>query len=108
MRPVAAPDEPLRRCLYIGTGDRARVGIGRRPHLGIGIGAGQLDPGLALINQCADLGEQRMADAVRLGDVGKVVEHDRRRQLFDDRHDLHDRGRRGVDLDMPAKIVDPL
>src|SRR5262245_18391723 len=37
VRPVAAPDEPLGRGLDIGAGDRTRVGVGRRPHLGVGV-----------------------------------------------------------------------
>src|SRR5438309_11247984 len=49
-----------------------------------------------------------MADPVRLWDMSKMVEYDRRRHFLENWHDLHDRGRRGVDLDMPAKLVDPL
>ena len=58
--------------------------------------------------QRANLTEQRVADPFRLGNVGKVVEHNRRRHFFENRHDLHDRGRRGADLDTPAKLIDPL
>src|SRR6516165_8431979 len=61
-RPVAAPDEPLRGGLDVGLCDCRRIGIGRRPDLGVGIGTRQFDPGPALLEQCPDLAEQRMID----------------------------------------------
>src|SRR6266851_8408908 len=78
MRPVAPPHAAFGRGLRISLRDRGGISISRRPDLGVLIGARQFDPGFALVDQRADLAEKRVAHSLGLGDVGEMVEHDRR------------------------------
>src|SRR6516165_12620951 len=72
------------------------------------IGAGQLNPGLAFIDELADRLEAGIVERVGLCETAEVIEHDRRgnapQQIFDagDLLALH------VDLNMPAEIVHAL
>ena len=73
MRPVAAPDHPLGGRRDQGLRDCGRVRVSRRPDLGVEIGAGQLDPGAAGIDQPVDDGEGRVIDASGLRQAAHVV-----------------------------------
>jgi hypothetical protein len=101
LRPVAAPHAAFGRRLRIRLRDRGPIGISRRSDLGVGIGAGQFNPGFAFVDQRADLAEKRVVHSRGFRDVGEVVEHDRRGQFFEDGHDLDDLHGRRVDLNVP-------
>ena len=107
VRPVAAPDQPLRRRRDVGLGERCRVRVGRAD-LGIPVGARQLHPGAALVEQPEDHAIGRVLLARRLRDAAEVIEHDRRGQPVEEVPDLDDLVALHVDLDVPAERLDPL
>ena len=102
------PDHALGRRLGEGLGELRRVGVGRRADLGVHVGAGELHPGPALVDQPADDGVGRVRGAGVLRDAPHVVEHDRRRQAVEDVLDADDLVAEHVDLHVPAEVVDAL
>jgi hypothetical protein len=64
MWPVARPYHPLWRTFNVSLSNRNRVGIAGWPDLAILIGAGQLDPGLALVDELADRLEAGLSSAL--------------------------------------------
>ena len=76
MRPVARPHHPLRRGFNVGAGNRHRVRVGRRADLAVLIGAGQLDPGLAFIDELVDRLEAGIVERVGLCETAEVIKHD--------------------------------
>ena len=61
--PVAAPQHALRRSLHVPLRQSHHVGIARSADLRVLVRAGELDPGLALLDQLADHAECRVTDA---------------------------------------------
>ena len=74
MRPIARPHHPLRRGFNVGAGNRHRVGVAGRADLAVLIGAGQLDPGLAFVDELADRPEARIVERVGLCETAEVIE----------------------------------
>src|SRR5215469_11587099 len=107
MWPVARPYNPLWRSFNVGPSNRNRVGIAGCPDLAILICAGQLDPGLALVDELADRLEARTVQRIGLRETAKVIEHNWGRNAQQQILDPGDLLTFHVNLDMPAEIVYP-
>ena len=72
-----SPTPPVGGGFEIGAGNRHRVGVAGRADLAVLIGAGQLDPGLAFVDELTDRLEARTVERVGLCETAEVIEHDR-------------------------------
>src|SRR5215831_13021984 len=105
--PVARPYHPLWCSFNVSPSNRNRVGIAGWPDLAILIGARQLDPGLALVDELADRLEARIVQRIGLRETAKVIEHNWGRNAQQQILDPGDLLTFHVNLDMPAEIVYP-
>src|SRR6266700_2735648 len=106
MRPVAPPHQALRRRLDEGLRDPGRLRIRGRADLAVRIGARQLDPGAAAVDEPAEGAMRGVLDARGQRRVGEMVEHERRRQTPQDVRKLVNLLTIHVELDVPAEIGD--
>ncbi len=103
MRPIASPHHALRSRLGVGLSESRRIGVAGRSQLCIEIGARQLHPGAALVDQAADDGEARVLGPQLRPHAAHVIEHDRRGQAIPQRLGGDDLVAQHVDLHMPAE-----
>src|SRR5262245_66176321 len=75
MRPVAAPNQALRRRLDEGLRSLRGLRIRRWPDLAVRIGARELDPGAALVDQLAHDLVRGMLDPRRQRRMRQMIEH---------------------------------
>src|SRR5581483_5029300 len=107
MRPVAAPDQSLGRRLDVCNRNGAGIGIVGGAQLARHVGAGQLDPGLAAIEQPANDLVGRTCQTVRLWYLREMVEHESPGQRRKQVRVVLDLLRTHVDLAVPAEIGQP-
>src|SRR6185312_4201972 len=107
MRPVEAPDRSVARCFDEPARKGHRVGI-RWALAGDTVGAADLDPDVAVVEQAQQCLEVRLIEAERGVDAAHVVDHHRRRRTMQRCRKLGDEIGFHVDLQMPAEAREAL
>ena len=106
MRPVGAPDDPVRPARHQRVGERHRVGIGQVPLGRDAIGAAQLHPAIAVGHAVEEATVARMVDPESHRHVAQMADRERHRQAAELVHvGLVDMQQQ---LDVPAQRLQPL